>query len=996
MENSNAIPINTPNRTYVHSIQCGLSLAFYNKENRTSGKRAFSHSFTPTTTSLDALVKHITSGYAWTQGYFQGSKRRKDAFISAQTLALDLDEQVSVDDALTEPIIRDYALLVHPSPSSTPEKPKTRVVFVLDTCITNADQWEKLQRGLIHLCTHLRPDPACKDCARMFYGSSKEGAYMNLNAILPLSLLQSLLNDLAEAQVLPSPTERAAALKSHSERPDGGGVRKLSKRLVHDVELGLGVVNGAVNSSGFVAKACACPMRPHEHDHENPAAYWNPGIRALTCFKCGVTYNTHEVAAALGLDVGSYYGKESVWERIKAITPEIETEAAYNLYPFTADITVTLRYISTMNIEALLKTRAVLVKSPIGTGKTEAATKLIEHLGKVLGRSPNVLALTHRQALADDLARRLSQNAEKHFFECYKGLEAIDLRRISRLVICYDSVWKLAMVGERLPQYDLIIIDEIEQFHQHLGGETMRGSEPERAYRVLRQLVKEAPHFLGMDAHATDVSRDWLSGVLGGEQHVTCIYNQYRGSRGQLTLHDNKETAINTALRLAEENKGVVVIPTNTRGMAKRLHHIFSEALGEAHVCVIHGGNSNDQEIQDFIRNINTAINTYKILIYSPSLGTGVDITADVRAVVGIFSYQPLAPADMHQMLGRCRKVRERHVWVHNIETDRETDWQTIYRQHEQSAMHTGLLCEFDEYGILAVNDIQRAMLKLLSLLEARRNHTMNTPLYTFALLARLEGYHLGFCKGENKQMKEKLKSANEQIKQQEKEAVLNASPVDHEAYEQHCMNNTQTAEVQAGYERFKIEDSIGQPITAKIYNDLGTSKKREKLRRFADLTEDPALLQKYDQQEALDQTLLMKRKHRTLCQKLILEVLVSVWGGDPQDPYAILETATHEPVHAEEIAEHITPLINEENSKLLAFIGWRNDQSHKPIAILRWLLDQIGVTLISRQVMVERERFRVYTIKKESYENMLAYAHSRRAHLENKRQLLSEALLKA
>ncbi|NJL90821.1 MAG: DEAD/DEAH box helicase, partial [Coleofasciculaceae cyanobacterium SM2_1_6] len=164
--------------------------------------------------------------------------------------------------------------------------------------------------------------------------------------------------------------------------------------------------------------------------------------------------------------------------------------------------------------------------------------------------------------------------------------------------------------------FDLIIIDEIEQFHQHLGGDTMRGSEPERAYRVLRQLVKETPHFLGMDAHATNVSRDWLSGVLGGDQHVTCIYNQYRGSRGQLTLHDNKETAINTALRLAEENQGVVVIPTNTRGMAKQLHHIFSEALGEAHVCVIHGGNSNDQEIQDFIRTINSAINTYKILIY--------------------------------------------------------------------------------------------------------------------------------------------------------------------------------------------------------------------------------------------------------------------------------------------------------------------------------------------------------------------------------------------
>ncbi len=987
MNDSNTIQTLIIQKTRIPTIRCGLSQAFINKENVTGHKHAFSQSFQPTEIRLDQFVKHITNGKAWTQGYFHNNGRRKDAFISAQTFALDLDDRVGVAAALSEKVIRDHALLVHPSPSSTPEHPKTRVIFVLDTFITNADEWERLQRGLIEYFAHLRPDPACKDCARMFYGSDKSGAYCNLKAILPIATVKDLIDTLPiiKPQTKTKKTPKTQDPLMSLPTPSGG---QLSEQLVYDVENALGVVNSPVNSYGFTIKACMCPVRHHEHDLKTPAAFWNPNIRALKCFKCGMTYNTHQVAEALGFDVSAYYSKSSVWERISRLNTDIGTSAEDTLFPFSADMTVNLRYISTLQIENFVRSRAVLVKSPIGTGKTEAATNLIEHLGKILGRPPKVLALTHRQALADDLARRLSQNKGGHTFECYKGLEAADLRRISNLVICYDSVWKLATVGERLPQYDLIIIDEIEQFHQHLGGDTMRGSEPERAYRILRQLVKEIPHFLGMDAHASNISRDWLSYLLGGNEHVTCIYNQYRAVKGELILHENKDTAINHALHLARLDEGIVVIPTNSRSMAKKLYYIFSEALGEEAVQIIHGGNSNDHEIQNFIRNINEEIKKYKVLIYSPSLGTGVDITTQVRAVVGVFSLQPLAPADMHQMLGRCRNVQERHVWVQNTHKNLETDWQAIYQRHELSAVNTGFLCDFNEFGILAVNDIQKAMLKLLSLLEATRNRTMCSPLYNFALMARREGYQLNFKKGVDDLMKETLKQATEEIEAQEKEEILNATPVSHEEFEQHRFADSQTPEIVAGYNRYKIEDSVGQQITSQIYDDLGTSKKRDKLRRFTDLTEDEAILKHYDQQEAQSQTLLIKRQHRTLCRQLILNALEGVWGVAPEGIYTTLENATKVAVTAEEIAPGITPLIKEENSKLLSYMGWRSDQSHNPVAILRWLLGQIGLELTSKQLMVNGERFRVYSINESSLLRMQKYAASRRIHLQKKRSV--------
>src|SRR5215207_10522953 len=123
-------------------IQLGLSAAFHNKTNLTGRKRAFGASFAPSTIRLDVFTAHVLSGKAWTQGYFNGHSRNRHSFRSAQTLALDLDKGISVDQALAEPWIAKYAYLVHPSPSSSPDLPKTRVIFILSEAVEHSKAWE--------------------------------------------------------------------------------------------------------------------------------------------------------------------------------------------------------------------------------------------------------------------------------------------------------------------------------------------------------------------------------------------------------------------------------------------------------------------------------------------------------------------------------------------------------------------------------------------------------------------------------------------------------------------------------------------------------------------------------------------------------------------------------------------------------------------------------------------------------------------------------------
>lgn len=189
-------------------IKCGISQAFHNKTNISGNAKAFGNSFTPTETDLPVLVQHITNGGAWTPGYFAGISRTKATFIQGEFLALDFDENTSVQDLLGIAFFKQYACLLDPTASHTPEYAKTRAVFHLDRSITNVEEFESLQTGFIALFSHLSPDEKCKDAARLYFGSDVQGAHINLDAVLSVDTLKALIADhLSKTTSLLNPTE---------------------------------------------------------------------------------------------------------------------------------------------------------------------------------------------------------------------------------------------------------------------------------------------------------------------------------------------------------------------------------------------------------------------------------------------------------------------------------------------------------------------------------------------------------------------------------------------------------------------------------------------------------------------------------------------------------------------------------------------------------------------------------------------------------------------
>ena len=106
--------------------------------------------------------------------------RKKSHFISAQTLELDFDqgtETSSIPHLLTDPFISEHAAFLYSTLSPTPQAPKSRVVFVLDTPYTDADNYHEARAALLH--RYPQSDQSIKDPARFLYGSDPKTGECN-------------------------------------------------------------------------------------------------------------------------------------------------------------------------------------------------------------------------------------------------------------------------------------------------------------------------------------------------------------------------------------------------------------------------------------------------------------------------------------------------------------------------------------------------------------------------------------------------------------------------------------------------------------------------------------------------------------------------------------------------------------------------------------------------------------------------------------------------
>lgn len=644
------------------------------------------------------------------------------------------------------------------------------------------------------------------------------------------------------------------------------------------------------------------------------------------------------------------------------------------------------------DIEARIKLTAFVDRSSLQDQLERLNAKLAER------ESLSVLVVTHRQRLAADTARRFDVASYLNKNGTVKTAD--ELSQLQRLSICANSLPKLISDHRTLPTYDVIIIDEIEQVLGHFGGATFSGSDAETSYNVLKQLLRSSSTVFAMDAHATQVSAEFLLDNNNG-RNLSLIDNVYAFNRNELELHEHWSTIISDAIQLAsKEDSKPVVLACNNKSDVKIIAAYASDILGHENVMAVHSGNADDKSVKAFVDDINEQIKKYKLLIYSPSLGTGVDIQTPVEAVFGIFknNIDGVGPDDCHQMLNRCRHRNKTIVWIENKKNSLPTSAKRIFENAVMNTLRTRKAAAIFENGIVTVSDSQKALQGMLSRQLANINKQKNDFFNAFLKLAR--GYKISNSEfnvtGENDIVIDALKSLRQTQLEIVKELVLTTDPIP--TLELQKMQNAGyaiTDEMRAGNIRWKIEQITGQTITVESYEELSTGSKRQAIELLRD-----SLFSEIEQLHAADKndstSALHRQKHFTRKALLIRGLFNEIFKTTNLFSLRNVELNEKQLVHGfqKHLAENaldyrlLMPGHRYEpfsdKSKQDDETSHNEAQSYKHLAkILRY----VGLTLSRQRRQIDGEKIYNRLLSEKSFNAILLAAQSHEARLKREKE---------
>ena len=130
----------------------------------------YNANFKPRKLTPRGLALEVWNGFAFAPVY-HGKSRKKSEFKEAYHVALDFDVDADLDKICAHPLAQQFGSFAYSTPSSTPENPKSRLVFVMMTPIGDYQRYETLVKALIK--EFGGADEACKDAARLFFGSKQ-------------------------------------------------------------------------------------------------------------------------------------------------------------------------------------------------------------------------------------------------------------------------------------------------------------------------------------------------------------------------------------------------------------------------------------------------------------------------------------------------------------------------------------------------------------------------------------------------------------------------------------------------------------------------------------------------------------------------------------------------------------------------------------------------------------------------------------------------------
>lgn len=753
--------------------------------------------------SVEELAEHVKQGYAFSYAY-SGSERNTDDFLQADYLMVDIDfksewTSLTLKSALETDFVRSFAGLVYTTASHTDDKHHFRLIFPLEEPIFDAGTLKLATNGLIR---KFGGDRACTDAARVSFGNTDAKTWIIGNQ-LPNEEVKKLLdqgNDFAAIA--------AAKIKNEDGRDRSG--QTIQSNVTLSPNQLLSTASGGTVTLKHARRTTQvhCPV----HIDKNPSAFVVRGATGgvgVRCHACSCTYWADRAETAFDLGRFDQIINSRVLPPITSLPPVRFANAVNSTFDIGIpddQYTLTLNFLTNELKEFSTRTctpylqkpdfllpGSILIRSPKGSGKTQLLQEIVASAKK---ENKSVLVVGHRTSLLMNLAQRLG-------IDCYiedgvaleEATEESPSPRKGRkqrypsqhFAICADSIVR-RMKTETM-RYDIVIIDEAEQVLAHIfDSDTMR-KDRVSTFDKLRYFIRNARfrYYLDADLNLPTLMFAQLIGSVHRDDVTTLIVNDPLPLTKEVLLYQSRYHLISEMMAAVAQNKRVYICTNSLKDAQTLTEAINLQFDGQRRIMTITSDNSKTPEVAAFLRDIKNEYLNYDVLIASPSIGTGVDITFDenaemVDAVFGIFHPQVNTHFDIDQQIYRVRHPKEVHIWISNerfhVETDVEMIKHDIVR-FEQGMSHFG---EIDDVTGIASPRKGEPFVHIYSHILAYKRASMNNLRANWTKLREANGWTIKLIetdKEASKIAKSIEDTARDRREDREIKLVLNAAKID-------------------------------------------------------------------------------------------------------------------------------------------------------------------------------------------------------------------------
>lgn len=367
-------------RTLTRKLKVSINKALIDK-NVSGDKSLYTNGWENRELTAEELAETVGRGIAYCAQL--SGRRRTSNFLASDVVSVDIDGTRSINDALADPIVEQYATILYTTANHSETDPHFRIIFALPRTITIANEMSAAARSL---ALRLSGDPAAVDASRIYFGS--KGAQL---LIFDREISPAFLDELI-AQSRNPPTRDTI----------DGGERIASSRSALGIasDQVVKLADGTVVPFAEVkpGSPVSCPF----HEDRRPSAFVvssKRGVKGICCSTCGTTY----WPAGSTAEAFDFYDFERV---IREIPPRIEVEEVIDFGPLFGQMPRSVFREAKIDIvngrpaPPALMPGVTLIKSPKGSGKTEAIKGLI-------GGSSAIL-IGHRRSLIRQSCERLA------------------------------------------------------------------------------------------------------------------------------------------------------------------------------------------------------------------------------------------------------------------------------------------------------------------------------------------------------------------------------------------------------------------------------------------------------------------------------------------------------------------------------------------------------------------------------------------------------------